>query len=76
MPIPFINFTKFLFFAPFLVYGFFQTRIAERERGLGYPFQIGYLKGTGGVFSGRIEEVPGGSAGNNSCIKLYQLCLE
>ena len=76
MPIPFINITKFLFFAPFLVYGFLQTRIAERERGQGYPFQIGYLKGTGGVFSGRIEEIPGGSAGSNSCVKLYQLCFE
>ena len=48
----------------FSVYGFLQTRIAERERGQGYLFEIGYLKGTGRVFRGRIEEVPGGTAGN------------
>ena len=53
----------------FLVYGFLQTRIVERERGQGYPFEVGYVKGTGRVFRGRIEEVPGGSASNNSCIK-------
>ena len=55
----------------FLVYGFLQTRIVERERGQGYPFEVGYVKGTGRVFRGRLEEVPGGSAGTNSCIKQY-----
>ena len=60
-----------LFFVYFLVYGFFQTRIMEREREQGYPFEIGYVKGTGRVFRGRIDEVPGGSASNNSqCINL------
>lgn len=49
------------------MYGFLQTRIVDRERGQGYPFQIGYLKGTGPIFSGIMEEVPGGSAGNDSC---------
>ena len=48
----------------FSVYGFLQTRIAERERGQDYLFEIGYLKGTGRGFRGRIEEVPGGTAGN------------
>ena len=43
----------------------------ERERGQGYPFEVGYVKGIGRVFRGRIEEVPGGTASNNSCIKQY-----
>ena len=38
----------------------------EHERGQGYSFQIGYVKGTGGDFRVRIEEVPGGSAGNRT----------
>ena len=62
-----------LFLTLFLVYGFLQTRIVEHERDQGYSFEIGYVKGTGGVFRGRIEEVPGGSASNNSCIS-FELC--
>ena len=37
----------------------------EAERRQGYLFQIGYLKGTGPVFRGRLIEVPGGDAGNS-----------
>ena len=60
-----------LFLVYFLVYGFLQTRIVEHERGQGYPFEVGYVKGTGRVFRGRIDEVPGGTASNNYYIKLY-----
>ena len=50
-------------FYSFPVYGFLKTSIVGSERAKGYPIEIGYSKGTGNVFRGRIEEVPGGSAG-------------
>ena len=59
--------SQLMIFMIFLVYGFLKTRIVGSERGQGYPIQIGYLKGTGGVIRGRIEEVPGGNAGNDYC---------
>lgn len=45
------------------MYGFLQTRIEGSERGQSYSFQIGYSKGTGPLFRGTIQELPGGTAG-------------